>query len=113
MHYEFGDRVQTRLASSSGPTPVPIVESSPQHSLLGRMIPDAFLHLFSPSRRLNVHPSLYRGSAPIQHTITDCQEETGVAISEMREKRYGADVGDIWAQKVFVSDHTAFVLSCI
>ena len=80
------------------------------------MIPDAFLHLFPPSRRLNVHPSLlplYRGPAPIQHTIADCREETGVTILEMKEKRYGADVGDIWAQKVVVSDLKILVLSCI
>lgn len=70
------------------------------------MIPDAFLHLFAPDRRLNVHPSLlplYRGPAPIQHTIADEREETGVSILEMKEKRFGADVGDIWAQKPFVN----------
>lgn len=71
------------------------------------MIPDSVLHLFSPSRRLNVHPSLiplYRGPAPIQHAIADGREETGVTILEMKEKRFGADVGDIWAQKPFVRD---------
>ncbi|EJC97747.1 Formyltransferase [Fomitiporia mediterranea MF3/22] len=68
----------------------------------GRMIPDRILHLFPVSRRLNVHPSLipfYRGPAPIQHTIADGRSETGVCVLEMKEKRFGADVGEIWAKK--------------
>ncbi|KAH8113750.1 Formyltransferase [Phellopilus nigrolimitatus] len=68
----------------------------------GRMIHDRFLDFFPVSRRLNVHPSLvplYRGPAPIQHTIADGQEESGVCILEMKEKRYGADGGEVWARK--------------
>ncbi|TDL25148.1 Formyltransferase [Rickenella mellea] len=67
----------------------------------GRFIPDRILHLFPPSRRLNVHPSLlplYRGPAPIQHALIDNQEETGVCVIEMKEKHLGADVGEIWGQ---------------
>lgn len=71
----------------------------------GRMIPDHFLHLFPESRRLNVHPSLlplYRGPAPIQHTIIDDKKETGVCVLEMKEKKYGADCGEIWRKKSIV-----------
>ncbi|THH12057.1 hypothetical protein EW145_g219 [Phellinidium pouzarii] len=66
------------------------------------MIPDHVLQLFPVSRRLNVHPSLiplYRGPAPIQHVIADGRDETGVSIIEMKEKKFGADKGDIWAIK--------------
>ncbi|OCB86280.1 Formyltransferase [Sanghuangporus baumii] len=69
----------------------------------GRMIPDHILHLFPRSRRLNVHPSLlpsYRGPAPIQHTIADGKKETGVCVLEMKEKKLGADVGEVWARRV-------------
>lgn len=70
------------------------------------MIPDRTLHLFRESRRLNVHPSLvplYRGPAPIQHSIADGRKETGVCVLEMKEKKLGADVGEVWAKKVLVS----------
>jgi len=60
------------------------------------------LQLFSPSRRLNVHPSLlpaYRGPAPIQRALMDGQTEVGVSVIEMMEKSKGIDAGEIWAMK--------------
>lgn len=65
----------------------------------GRLISNPLLHVFAPSRRLNVHPSLlplYRGPAPIQRFIADGGEETGVCVVEMKEKRFGVDGGEIW-----------------
>ena len=78
------------------------------------MIPDRILHLFPVSRRLNVHPSLvpkYRGPAPIQHAIAEGAEETGVCILEMKEKKLGADIGEVWARKVLVSQRIGRQLS--
>ena len=72
----------------------------------GRLLADRLLHLFPVTRRLNVHPSLiplYRGPAPIQHAIADGREETGVSVLEMKEKKYGADGGEVWASKTVVS----------
>lgn len=71
----------------------------------GRMIHNKLLHLFTDSRRLNVHPSLiplYRGPAPIQHTIADGRDETGVCVLEMKEKKLGADGGELWSNKTLV-----------
>ena len=53
-----------------------------------------------------MHPSLiplYRGPAPIQHTLMDGRVKSGVSILEMKERRLGADVGEVWAQKTMVS----------
>ncbi|KAI0676524.1 Formyltransferase [Trametes maxima] len=76
----------------------------PQSHLLitasfGRILPNSLLHLFLPTRRLNVHPSLlpaYRGAAPIQHALIDGQCETGVCVIEMTERKKGIDSGAIW-----------------
>ncbi|KAI8976661.1 Formyltransferase [Trametes punicea] len=65
----------------------------------GRILPNALLNLFLPSRRLNVHPSLlpaYRGPAPIQRALIDGQRETGVCVIEMTERKKGIDSGAIW-----------------
>ena len=72
----------------------------------GRILPNSLLELFSPGRRLNVHPSLlpmYRGAAPIQRTIMDGQQETGVCVIEMMEKKKGIDAGEIWGCRRMVS----------
>lgn len=68
--------------------------------------------MFQLSRRLNVHPSLlpaYRGAAPIQHTIIDGQNETGVCVIEMMERKKGIDAGAIWGRTrvVCFQDHLA------
>jgi methionyl-tRNA formyltransferase len=50
-------------------------------------------------RRLNVHPSLlpaYRGPAPIQHSIINDENVSGVCIIEMLKKKEGIDAGSIW-----------------
>ncbi|KIP07267.1 hypothetical protein PHLGIDRAFT_512578 [Phlebiopsis gigantea 11061_1 CR5-6] len=68
----------------------------------GRILPNSLLELFSPGRRLNVHPSLlpmYRGAAPIQYTIMDGQQETGVCVIEMMQMKKGIDAGEIWGQR--------------
>ena len=66
----------------------------------GRILRKAQLELFSPGRRLNVHPSLlphYRGPAPIQHALLNGEQETGVCVIEMLKIKAGAvDSGDIW-----------------
>ena len=71
----------------------------------GRILPNSLLELFSPGRRLNVHPSLlpmYRGPAPIQHAILDGQSENGVCVIEMTEARKGIDSGEIWGREQLV-----------
>ncbi|KAH9848372.1 Formyltransferase [Lenzites betulinus] len=83
--------------------------SPPSNHLLvtasfGRILPNSLLDLFLPSRRLNVHPSLlpaYRGAAPIQHAIIDGQEETGVSVIEMTERKKGIDSGAILCGQPF------------
>lgn len=72
----------------------------------GRILPNSLLNLFSPSRRVNVHPSLlplYRGAAPIQHALIDRQTETGVCVIEMTKWKEGIDSGAIWASERMVS----------
>ncbi|KAI5122239.1 hypothetical protein M0805_007105 [Coniferiporia weirii] len=82
--------------------PVPSSNNILITASFGQMIPNRLLHLFPVSKRLNVHPSLiplYRGPAPIQHTIGDGQEHTGVCVLEMKERKFGADGGEVWASK--------------
>ena len=66
----------------------------------GRILRKGQLELFSPGRRLNVHPSLlphYRGPAPIQHALLNGEQETGVCVVEMLKIKAGAvDSGDVW-----------------
>lgn len=65
----------------------------------GRILSPSLLEMFAPSKRLNVHPSLlpaYRGSAPIQHTISNGDKETGVCVIEMLKWKEGIDTGAIW-----------------
>ncbi len=54
---------------------------------------------------LNIHPSLlprYRGAAPIERAMMDCQKETGVSLMVMDE---GLDTGPIISQeKVEIGD---------
>ncbi|PVG03025.1 Formyltransferase [Serendipita vermifera] len=90
--------------TGSNPTP------DPNHLLVvssfGRPISSPILSHFHPSRKLNIHPSLipkYRGAAPIQWTIMDGLEESGVSIIEVERILLGYDVGDIWAQKKLAS----------
>ena len=71
----------------------------------GRILSNRLLSFFAPGRRLNVHPSLlpaYRGASPIQYTIMDGQQKTGVCVIEMMERKKGIDAGSIWG----VSENT-------
>ena len=46
-----------------------------------------------------MHPSLlpaYRGPAPIQHTLLNGEQETGVCVINMLKKKEGIDAGGIW-----------------
>lgn len=74
----------------------------------GRILRKGQLELFSPGRRLNVHPSLlprYRGPAPIQHALLGGEKETGVCVIEMLKIKDGAvDSGDIWGCEKTVSE---------
>ncbi|EPQ52095.1 Formyltransferase [Gloeophyllum trabeum ATCC 11539] len=86
--------------------PAPFLNPHPSHLIVtasfGRILPKSLLGLFCPSRRLNVHPSLlplYRGAAPIQHTLMDGRRETGVCVIEMMEKSKGIDAGEIWGRR--------------
>ena len=69
----------------------------------GRILRKAQLELFSPGRRLNVHPSLlphYRGPAPIQHALLNGERESGVCVIEMLKMKAGpVDSGDIWGSE--------------
>ncbi|KAI0822920.1 Formyltransferase [Trametes gibbosa] len=88
----------------------------PGHLLItasfGRILPNSLLHLFLPSRRLNVHPSLlpaYRGAAPIQHALIDGKRETGVCVIEMTERKKGIDSGAIWGcQRMKIPEDVMF-----
>jgi methionyl-tRNA formyltransferase len=60
----------------------------------GRILPKSLLEL-APLGCINVHGSLlprYRGAAPIQWSVINCEKETGVTIIQMDE---GMDTGDI------------------
>ncbi|KAI0760036.1 Formyltransferase [Fomes fomentarius] len=92
-------------------------QSPPLNHLLvtasfGRILPNSLLNLFSPSRRVNVHPSLlplYRGAAPIQHALIDGQNETGVCVIEMTKWKEGIDSGAIWAsERMAIPEGAAF-----
>jgi len=53
---------------------------------------------------INVHPSLlpkYRGSAPIQHAILNCEKETGVTIFKLNRQ---IDSGHIIIQEKYLID---------
>ena len=82
--------------------PPPFTERSPNNVLVtasfGRAVPSEILHQFD--HRLNVHPSLipkYRGAAPIQHTIINGDNRTGVSIINMEDISQGFDTGDVHA----------------
>jgi methionyl-tRNA formyltransferase len=74
----------------------------------GRILRKRQLELFSPGRRLNVHPSLlphYRGPAPIQHALLNDEKETGVCVIEMLKMKAGpVDSGDIWGSEKTVRE---------
>ncbi|TFK67728.1 Formyltransferase [Pluteus cervinus] len=93
------------------PLPKPSIEIDllqipPTHIIItasfGRILSAPLLNLFSPTRRLNVHPSslpAYRGAAPIQHAIMNGDKETGVCVIEMlKRKEGGIDSGSIWGK---------------
>jgi methionyl-tRNA formyltransferase len=64
------------------------------------------LSSFQPPHRLNVHPSLlpaYRGPAPIQHTIINGEQETGVCVIQMLKMSEGIDAGAIFGKQGMVS----------
>ncbi|OXG16916.1 methionyl-tRNA formyltransferase [Cryptococcus neoformans Tu401-1] len=64
----------------------------------GHIIPLRLLKLFPPIQRLNVHPSLlprWRGAAPVQWTIANGDEETGVSVQTLVRYALGVDAGDI------------------
>lgn len=73
----------------------------------GRILRKGQLELFSPGRRVNVHPSLlphYRGPAPIQHVLLNGERETGVCVIEMLKMKAGpVDSGDVWGSEKTVS----------
>lgn len=82
--------------------PKPFDELSDSHLLLtasfGHIIPNPFLDLFPASNRLNVHPSLlprYRGAAPIQWTIANGEEQTGVSVQRLVRRDQGIDAGHL------------------
>lgn len=64
----------------------------------GQFLPTKFLDSVNIAA-VNVHGSLlpkYRGGAPIQYSLLNGDEETGITIMEMVKKM---DAGDIYAQK--------------
>jgi methionyl-tRNA formyltransferase len=85
--------------------PEPFNLPSPQNarSLLitasfGYILPDSFLDLFYRTHKLNVHPSLlprWRGAAPIQWTIANGDETTGVSVQRLVSKAKGIDAGKL------------------
>ena len=98
------------MASSDEPNPksnhVSVTAS------FGQILRKGQLELFSPGRRLNVHPSLlphYRGPAPIQHALLNGEKETGVCVIEMLKMTAGAvDSGDVWGSEKTVSEIDLF-----
>ncbi|KAH8834871.1 hypothetical protein DL96DRAFT_1728650 [Flagelloscypha sp. PMI_526] len=78
-----------------------------------RIVPGSMLDQFPKDSRLNVHPSLlplYRGPAPIQHTLLDgVLKNTGVGILSMLKAKEGIDCGDVWGiMSVDIDDDTTF-----
>ncbi len=71
----------------------------------GKIIPEAIINM-PKFGTINVHPSLlpkYRGPSPLQATILNGDEETGVSIMLLDKE---VDHGPIIAQKIFnLSDH--------
>jgi methionyl-tRNA formyltransferase len=64
----------------------------------GHIIPNELLNKFDPAHRLNVHPSLlpkYRGAAPLQWTILNGDDTTGITVQRLVERGKGIDAGDI------------------
>lgn len=64
----------------------------------GKIIPENLLKI-PPYGGINVHASLlpkYRGAAPIERALWNCEEETGVCIMQMER---GLDTGPIWSEK--------------
>jgi len=60
----------------------------------GKILPGRLLRL-PPLGTINIHGSLlprYRGAAPIQWAVINCERETGITIMQMDE---GMDTGDI------------------
>lgn len=87
--------------------PAQFLKRSPENLLLtasfGHLIPSTVLDLFDPLNSLNVHPSLlprYRGAAPIQWTIINGDEETGVSVQEL--SRGAFDKGRLLGQRRIV-----------
>jgi methionyl-tRNA formyltransferase len=65
----------------------------------GHIVPTSVIDLFEPIGILNIHPSLlpkYRGSTPIETTILNGDEVTGVSIMKITK---AMDAGEIYAQK--------------
>ncbi|KAK0494562.1 formyl transferase [Armillaria luteobubalina] len=101
---------------TSGP-PAPFSNGVAPNNLLitasfGRIISSRFLDHFSPTRRLNVHPSLLprlRGPAPIQHAILNGESETGVSIINMLKREEGIDAGNVWGSvKLAIPPNTTY-----
>ena len=71
-------------------------------------MPTRVLDHFAPKNAINVHPSLlpkYRGAAPIQWTIINGEQETGVTIQTLSKDKF--DHGDILSQDLTVSRRIA------
>lgn len=65
----------------------------------GKIIPKEILDLFEPTGIINLHPSLlpkYRGPSPIEATILNDDQETGVTLIKLNKKM---DAGPIYYQK--------------
>src|SRR3954468_4170015 len=77
----------------------------------GHFIPERIISSFTKGT-INVHPSLlpkYRGSSPVQHTIINDDQETGVTVQELHDKKF--DAGKILVQKKMV--YAIFVCVCV
>lgn len=64
----------------------------------GQMVPEEILRIF-PRGIVNIHPSLlpkYRGSTPIEQTLLDGAEQTGVSLMQLAQKM---DAGPVFDQK--------------
>ena len=62
----------------------------------GKIIPEDILNI-PPYGGINVHASIlpkYRGAAPIERAIMNCEKETGVSIMKMEK---GLDTGPVYA----------------
>jgi len=71
----------------------------------GKIIPQSIIDLFAPGI-INVHPSLlpkYRGPSPIEATIINRDDTTGVTIMQLSK---AMDAGPIYAQISHPLDHT-------